>query len=198
MSKLQFRLAHAAAAVALACVAQAGNASVLNFDDLTSTTLPDWFTADYHGFKFGTNNTATTAWFFTDEVSPFYTPTSGKQYISTDFSIHNGGLFEATQSITSATDFVFNGAYFTGGDQVRYQLYNNGVLKHTSADSALLDNSPVFVASGYNGLVDEIVILGTQGFYALDDLTYNVPEPTSLALVLLAGVAGALTVRRKA
>jgi hypothetical protein len=197
MSKLQSRVARAAAAVALACVAQAGNAAVLNFDDLTSTTLPDWFTADYHGFRFGTNNTATTAWFFTDEVSPNYGASSGNQYVSTDFNLYSGAPFEATQGITSAVDFVFNGAYFSGFDQIRYQLYNNGVLVHTSADSALLDATPRFVTSGYNGLVDEIVILGTQGLYAMDDFTYNVPEPTSLALVLLAGVAGALTLRRK-
>jgi hypothetical protein len=74
---------------------------------------------------------------------------------------------------------------------------------HTSTDSALLnDSSPIFVNSGYTGLVDEVVILGTQGFYALDDFTYNestgVPEPTSLALVLLAGAAGVGATRRRA
>jgi hypothetical protein len=191
------------ASAALACLSVGAQASVLTFEDVPLSTGRHFFLADYHGFTFGTNNINTNAWFYTDEITPFYTPSSPTHFIATDYQLYTGTTFEATQSITSAVDFIFNGAWFTGQDQIRYQLYNNGSLVHTSADSlALNDSSPIFVNSGYTGLVDEVVILGTQGFYALDDFTYNegtgVPEPTSLALVLLAGAVGVGATRRRA
>jgi len=198
--KNTFRTALALAAVA--CMGTTAQASVLTFEDLPSGGAA-FFVADYNGFRFGTNNSQTTAWFYTDEVTPFYTPQSPTHFIATDFTLYTGAPFEAAQSITSAVDFVFNGAYFSGEGQIRYQLYNNGALVYTSGDSVALTDSPaVFFASGYAGLVDEIVILGKQGFYALDNFTYNeptqVPEPGALSLVMLAGLLGAVATRRKA
>jgi hypothetical protein len=179
---------------------------VLTFEDVPLSTGAHFFVADYHGFKFGTNSSLTTQWFYTDQVSPDYLPQSPSHYIATTPVVGppTGALFEAAQSITSVTDFVFDGAWFTGlGDNIRYQLYNNGVLVHASTDSQTFsDTAPIFAHSGYTGLVDEVVILGRIGFYALDDFTYNegtgIPEPTSLALVLLAGAAGVGATRRRA
>lgn len=186
---------------ALASATVGAQAAVLTFEDmLPVATGPNFFLADYKGFKFGTNSIATTAWFYTDDVTVFYTPKSPTHYIATDFSLYTGAAFEATQSITSSVDFVFDGAWFSGEGQIYYQLYNNGSLVHTSGvSSALSDLLPIFVSSGFAGLVDELVIFGKQGFYALDDFTYNsrVPEPTSLALVLLAGVLGVGVSRRR-
>lgn len=192
------------AAGALALSTVGAQAAVLTFENaLPTPTGPNFFLADYFGFKFGTNDLATTAWFYTDQITPFYTPQSPSHYIATDFQLYTGGAFEAAQSITSAVDFVFDGAWFSGEGQIRYQLYNNGALVHTSGNSvALNDTQPIFFASGYSGLVDELVVLGKQGFYAMDDFTYNtrqnvVPEPTSLALVLLAGAVGVGVTRRR-
>ena len=190
------------ASAALAALSVGAHASVLTFEDVPLTTGPHFFLANFHGFKFGTNVLATTAWFYTDEVSAFYTPKSPSHYIATDFSLYTGAQFEATQSITSVTAFIFDGAWFTGQDKIRYQLYKSGLLVHTSTDShSLTDTTPQFVNSGYTGLVDEVVIFGTQGYYALDDFTYNtgtgVPEPTSLALVLLACAVGAGAARHR-
>lgn len=176
------------------------SAAVLNFDDLPSG--PQFFLADYRGFSFGTNDAATTAWFHTDEINPFYAAASGSIFIATDGNVHSGGLLEPTQAIRSAVDFVFDGAFFTGFDTVSYELYLDGTLVHSSAPSAALSNRPLFVASGYAGLVDAVVVRGTQGFFALDDFTYNshlsVPEPGTLALALLGGLAGATVARRRA
>lgn len=190
------------ALAAAACLSSTAQADILTFEDLPSGG-PAYFVSDYHGFRFGTNNPQTTAWFYTDENNPFYTPQSPTHFLATDFTLYTGAAFEAAQSITSATDFVFNGAYFSGEGQIRYQLYNNGNLVWTSADSqALLNSPPIFVASGYSGLVDEVVILGKQGYYALDNFTYSegtqVPEPSALSLVVLAGLAGLVRRRRKA
>ncbi len=195
-----FRQVHKVmATIAVACFSVgAAQASVLDFEDVFPATGPHFFLADYHGFRFGTNDIATTAWFYTDEVSTFYTPSSPTHFIATDFNLYPSAPtdpIQATQSITSTVAFKFDGAWFTGENAIRYELYSGGVLVHTSADSALLtDTIPLFVGSGYTGLVDEVKVFGRQGFYALDDFTYNtavsIPEPTSLALVLLAGVAG--------
>lgn len=213
---LHKKLLGAVALAALATTGQVSQAAVLTFDDLIGTGPQgpafDWFKADYNGFKFGNNSTLTNTWFHTDETDlpiplPEYTPVSGNRYASTcqpdptACPTHIGTIQEATLPITSAIDFVFNGAFFSGYDTISYKLYNNGSLVHTSAESADLGGTgvPLFVASGYNGLVDEVVVYGSQGFFAMDNFTYNVtsvPEPGSLALVALAGLAG-VAVRRK-
>ncbi len=87
------------------------------------------------------------------------------------------------------TPFTFDGAYFAGFDKIKYELSLGGSVVYTSpSPSADLSGVPVFIASGYAGPVDSvvIVILGTQGFYVMDDFTYNsalIPEPASLGMV---------------
>ena len=208
------RLFKIAALAALAATGPAPQAAVLTFDDLVGTgpTGPglDWFTADYQGFRFGNNSAQTNTWFHTDESAsggslPEYTPVSGARYVATcapdptQCPSHTGALHEATLPITSAIDIVFNGAYFSGYDTVYYELYDDGALVHTSAASPDLGGTgvPVFVASGYFGAVDQVVVRGRQGFFAMDDFTYSVvSEPGGLALVALAGLMGLATRRR--
>ncbi len=195
----------ASGALALATVG--AQAAVLTFEDmLPFPTGEHFFVADYKGFKFGTNSVATNHWFYTDEVTPFYTPKSPTHFIATSGSPlfpFTGAPLEAAQSITSAVDFIFDGAWFSGFGQIQFKLYNNGILVHTSAVSGSLnDSTPIAVNSGYTGLVDELVVLGQQTFFAMDDFTFNtgrnlVPEPTSLALVLLAGAVGVGAARRR-
>lgn len=166
-------------------------AAVLTFDDLTGI---QFFTSNYSGFQFGTNDIATTAWFHTDEISPSYSAYSLTQFIGTDSQLYDSSNpYQATQSITRATAFVFDGAYFSGSEPVGYQLLLNGALVFTTAPSSQLTNTPIFVASGYAGAVDEVIVFGPQGFYGLDDFTYHavsgVPEPATWAMMVL-GFAG--------
>lgn len=193
-------LARSLCAIALIATVPAVRADVLTFDDLPSG--PAFFIANYHGFQFGTNDPQTTAWFHTDEASPFYVPHSGSTYIATDFTLYQVDPFTTTQPISSTTAFVFDGAWFSGGEQVHYELYSGGSLVFTSADSAVLTDVPIFVASGYAGLVDSVVIYGHQGFYVLDDFTYNaratdVPEPSGIALLGIGALACVLARRRR-
>lgn len=212
MGQLKTNLLRVTLAVAAACGAQTATAVVLNFDDLNGYLPPgppdiqeEWFTATYNGLQFGDLSPSTNSWFYSQRAVPgVYRPSSGNTFAATDFAVYTpGALLEslaAGQTITSTSDFVFNGAAFSGKDQIQYKLYNNGSLVYTSAIYNIALDTPAFYASGYAGLIDEIDILGTQGYYAMDDFDFTptaVPEPNGLALVLAAGAAGALVSRRR-
>ena len=188
------------ASAVLAVVVPAASASVLTFEDLAGLAF---FTQDYQGFQFGTNNVSTTAWFHTDQVISGYAAHSGTHYVATDFQLYSGGLSDPTQPISSATPFIFDGAWFSGeGGTIAYQLFSGSSLVYTSAPSSALTSASTFVNSGYSNSVTSVVILGHQGFYAMDDFTYStvtaaVPEPEILTM-LAAGLAGlGATIRRK-
>lgn len=95
-----------------------------------------------------------------------------------------------------AGDQVFDGAWFAGFYYVSFDLYDDGVLVHSSPTLELFGTGPAqFLASGYEGLVDTVRVLGIGGAYVMDDVTYHaaVPEP-GMPELLFAGMlaAGAL------
>ena len=189
-----------AAASALFCGVSIASADVLTFDDLGPGR--QFFLSNYQGFMFGTNDIDTTAWFHTSEVSPFYKPKSGANYVATDFGLYVGQpTYIGTQAISNTIPFVFDGAWFSGGDPVGYQLYLDNTIVHTTGPSPTVEGVPLFVASNFSGLVTSVVVFGNQGFYAMDDFTFNtaaIPEPQTNAL-MLAGLAvvGVSMLRRR-
>lgn len=196
---MAIKLNKLAAAISLVCVLPMASATVLSFDDLSGT---NFFTSTYKGFNFGDNSPATNPWFYSDQASPFYTPKSGTHFVATDFTLYDStNPAQATQAITSATAFKFDGAWFSGGDQIQYQLYSGSSLVYTSTPSATLTSTPMFVASGYTPLVTGVVVIGRQGFYGMDDFTYNtvaaVPEPSTYALLAAGLLAVGYVARRR-
>lgn len=179
------------------------HATTLDFEDLSTVSTPYSVVPDpYNGFTFG-------GWFF--GVDTIYTAGSGAIDLYTDYANPSDPsayvITNTNNQITSATAFVFDGATFSGYSGVTFQLWLGGNVVHTSAslpDASGTDPyAPTFLASGYSGQVDQVVVTGVQGYYSMDDFTYHaaaaVPEPTSDVLLLggLAALVGVTRRRRK-
>ena len=121
------------------------------------------------------------------------------------------------------TDAVFAGASFSAPlifdprftSRIFFELYDNGILVHTSAD--LSSGALTFLSSGYGGLVDEVRVItlangGTNGSlmtaggsaWIMDNVTVDfnpnstpVPDSTSTLVLLSCGLVSILWKRRR-
>jgi hypothetical protein len=126
---------------------------------------------------------------------------AGIEELVTDKGYHSGAgeyLFNFQNG-----PVVFNGAWFAGNAfaTVNFDLFLSGNLVWTSGSLDPTD-TPTFLASGYNGMVDTVGVFSlANDFYIMDDVTYNqgttTPEPGSL-LLMGTGLLGAVgAIRRK-
>ena len=184
MNRLLPSVALALAGLAFAPVA---SATVLTFDDLAGDgPVPagygglDWSAGDWSSFSL--------------EQAPF-TPHSGSTRITTGF-----GDDDAASTIGLGADRTFQGAWFSGFEDVAvtFELYDHGALVATSSTLST-SATPAWLASGYAGLVDQVVVSSAnQAGYVMDDFTFAaaVPEPGSAALVA-AGLLALATIARR-
>jgi hypothetical protein len=175
-------------------------AKVISFEDLGPGA--QFVLSSEDGFDFGTNNIFDTAWFYSDQANGVYQSHSGSTFLATDASLYTGQSYEAAQAITRSTPFIFDGAYFSGLSDVGYELYLDTKLVFASKTATKVSPSATFIASGYKGAADSVVIMGKQGYFALDDFTYHnvvtsVPEPTSWLLLIVGFGAIGATLRRR-
>jgi hypothetical protein len=186
-------LAMAVASSALSAQA----ADVLTFEELGAGLA--FFTSNYRGFTFGTNSASTNDWFHTSTATINYVPRSGQVFLATDPLVTPvPGTFTDAQAISNTTAFKFDGAWFSGGDQIRYKLFVGDTLVHTSSSTTIFAGVNTFVPSGFTGFINKVVVVGPQRFYGMDDFTYTlVPEPGTYGL-MLAGLlmVGGLVRRR--
>ena len=186
-------------ALALAVNVGSVSAATLTFEDLNPAPSSfDVMPASYSGFTFMN-------WLYGPDTT--YTASSGSIDLFTDYADPNNpsaNIVTDNNGVTRATAFVFDGASFSGDSGVTFALYLSGALVHTSAtlpDAGATFYAPTFLASGYAGSVDKVVVSAVQGYYSMDDFTFHevssVPEPSTYALLITA--FGLLTwkVRRK-
>jgi hypothetical protein len=199
------------AASALTAMLSTASAAVLTFDDLpdAGVNAAGYFIANYHGFQFGNNDGATNPWFFATEAHQdgLYFGHSGPNLVGAD-ELTRGDFFNGTTTapISRDTPFIFDGAWFSGYETLGFDLYDGDTLVFASTPVALTVAS-AFIPSGYSGAITSIVFVEPEKFslgdFALDDLTYEdlavaaVPEPDSLALIVVGTIVLASTVRRR-
>ena len=183
---------------ALGALASAASATVLTFDDIGG----DAPLTEVAGGHYGGLDWTGSDWLAFVEPNDPFNASSGSTRLVTSF-----GDTDAATTVRFGAPSTFQGAAFAGlgGADVTFELFFKGQQVFTSAT---LDPSatPTFLASGYAGLVDEVIVSSTadgQGNFAMDDFTFStaaqaVPEPGSYALLLAGlGAIGAIARRRK-
>ena len=178
------------ASAVLALAAPFASADVLGFDDIGNTGVVP---TNYGGLDWSSSS-----WIAFSGAQDPYAAHSGEGRVATDF-----GSSDADSTIRFLTASVFDGAWFSGyGDAaVTFELYLGGALVASSATLAPTGTAG-FLASGYAGLVDAVVVSSPlQAFYAMDDFTFHapvaaVPEPQTWAL-MVAGLGIVFVARRQ-
>jgi hypothetical protein len=185
----------AAAGLSLAAfAASADTPTVLNFEDLpASGPFGSLMPSGYGGIDWQAGN-----WTYLtcDVVAPcpgYIGPNDYYPYQA--HSYPNMVTVDSTYGTSMQFGFkggpaVFNGAWISTWDYdyFGYVLKLNGNVVYTTP-LATTGSAPTYVASGYSGKVDQVVIIASDiGDWGMDDLSYTttsaVPEPASAPMLL--------------
>jgi hypothetical protein len=184
----------------------ASSQTVVTFDDLHETGSGSFIPVGYQGLVWS-NFAAMNAFLYAGQ-SPFYT--NGYYYgivsLSNVAYNANGGLTE----ISSATNFNFLSAYFTGAWNsnlnIEVQGFRDNALVYDETKVASATTSTPFTFSYMNiDRLDFIASGGEPAFFptgnnqfAMDNFMFeSIPEPSSLLLTTLGAVTLFAVVRRQ-
>lgn len=187
MNKFFHALALGAALATTAPLAQAQTTTVLTFDDIgAGGAVP----LNYGGLDWSAGG-----WSYYDGDNAPYTPHSGTFRAALGwYDDGDAAAGQASSTVRFATGSVFQGAFFSGlqGATVSFDLYLNG-SKVWSSSTLDPSATPTFLASGYAGLVDQVVLRGPALYAAtMDDFTFTMAVPEPASFVLLAAGLGAV------
>lgn len=180
-----------------AAVALNAQATVINFDDLSSMN-PIY--NGYAGFNWLTGGSG--IWAIDKDsyadTGYFYGTTSGSRAAFNAYGT-SGNII----SLAGPGTFNFNGAYWTSAWQdqsIWFTGYKSGNQVYSSQQFALDTKNPLWVGLNWND-IDQLHIFNSHDHWAMDDFTFNevtnaVSAPGALALLGL-GFAGLVLRRRQ-
>lgn len=175
------------------------NAAVLNFDGInlgsgTYVTMSSVGATNHDGFTFDTR------WFIgSNNYGGAYANTahSGLQYLSNGSNVN--GL-----TVSRASAFTFNGAWFdtpthsNPAEWINITAFGAGNALIGSTGNVAISSTATWVGANFNNVLSLKFTRG-DGWFTMDDFTYNaaeVPEPASMALFGL-GFLGLAAARRR-
>ena len=183
----------------LVCAISAWGQTTLNFDDINTNGGVVNMPTGYGGFSWADN---TGAWAGPGSMRPNPRQTSCCSTTTAP------SAKEETDILTLSGTVEFLGAYFSGygtEGNVYFNLYDDGTLVATSAQLTP-SGTPTFLSSGYTGQVNEIGVVGDEGYFVMDNFEFSsggttttgtTPEPSSLVLLGTGVLALAGGIKRK-
>lgn len=188
--KLVLRLAVVSLVVLAVSAGAWASPTVLTFDDLSGYgQIP----SGYGGFTWAAN-----MGFYDSDQWP-YNPASPPERVLFNY----GSCCSYSESLVTWNgpgSISFLGAYFSGYStygSVYFNLYSGNTLVGTSGLLTPTD-VPTFLDSGYAGPVTKIGIVGTTGYFVMDNFTYDAtPEPGTLVMLGTGALGLAGMLRRK-
>jgi hypothetical protein len=171
------------------CASIARAQTVLTFDEVNAGAALVPIPAGYGGVSWSNN-----MGIFGFDQSP-YIPQSLPNRVL--FNLHDEvGVVESIVTFIGGPK-AFVGAYFSGYEDVQFNLYSPLLVGTSSVLHLGNGSGPTFLPSGYAGLVSSVGIVGFRGIFTMDNFTYQVPEPPSLCLALIGVLAIGIRARNQ-